>query len=151
LNVRVPLASVPALPSAPIPTARATWYKPLVLLLDAPLTLGEFVTHEEVPLATIFREVLQFLAGRPDAVLFGAHAVNVYCEPERMTHDVDVLSTRAPALADDLRQHLLGALPVAAYLREIIPGQGYRVYQIRKPSNRHLIDVRQTEALPSSQ
>jgi Nucleotidyl transferase AbiEii toxin, Type IV TA system len=127
------------------------WYKLPVLLLDAPLTLREFVTHEEVPLAAIFREVLQFLAERPDAVLFGAHAVNAYCEPERMTQEVDVLSTGAAALADELRARLSDALHIAARVREIIPGQGYRVYQIRKPNNRHLVDVRQTEALPSSQ
>jgi hypothetical protein len=42
-----------------------------VLLADAPLTFREFVTHEEVPLATIFREVLEFLGGRADAILFG--------------------------------------------------------------------------------
>src|SRR4051812_33827325 len=70
-------------------------YGSQVLLADAPLTFREFVTHEGVPLAAIFREVLEFLAGRPDAVLFGAHAVNAYCDPERMTHDVDLLSTRA--------------------------------------------------------
>ena len=115
-----------------------------MLLADAPLTFREFVTQEEVPLATIFREVLEFLAGRSDAVLFGAHAVNAYCDPERMTHDVDLLSTRAAGLAEDLRERLAERLRIAARVREVIPGQGFRVYQLRKPANRHLVDVRQT-------
>jgi len=37
--------------------------------------------QEPLPLATIFHEVLSFVAKREDAVVFGAHAVNVYCEP----------------------------------------------------------------------
>src|SRR5829696_9204088 len=108
------------------------------------------MTHEELPLATVFREVLQFLVDRPDAVLFGAHAVNAYCDPERMTQDVDVLSTRAPALAEELRTHLADRLQMAARVREVIPGEGFRAYQIKKPANRHLVDVRQTVALPPS-
>ncbi len=122
-----------------------------MFLADAPLTFREFVTHEEVPLATVFREVLAFLGGRSDAVLFGAHAVNAYCEPERMTHDVDLLSTRAAEFAEELSQRLAERLRIAARVREVVPGQGFRVYQVRKPSNRHLVDVRQTAALPSFQ
>ena len=122
-----------------------------VLLADAPLTFREFVTHEEVPLATIFREVLEFLGGRADAILFGAHAVNAYCEPERMTQDVDLLSTRASELAEQLRERLAERLHIAVRVREVTPGQGFRVYQVRKPSNRHLADVRQTDTLPTSQ
>lgn len=122
-----------------------------MLLADAPLTFREFVTHEEIPLATIFREVMEFLTDRSDAVLFGAHAVNAYCDPERMTQDVVLLSTRAAGLAEDLRERLGEQLHVAARVREVIPGRGFRVYQLRKSSNRHLVDVRQTDALPSSQ
>lgn len=123
----------------------------MLLLADAPLTLREFVTHEEIPLASIFREVLNFLVGRPNAVIFGAHAVNAYCEPERMTQNVDVLSTGAVELAEQLREHLAERLRIAARVREVIPGQGYRVYQVRKPTNRHLVDVRHVDALPPSQ
>ena len=43
-----------------------------VLLLDAPVTVREVMTHEEVPLADVFREVGLFLIGREDVVLFGA-------------------------------------------------------------------------------
>lgn len=132
-------------------TASVSWYINVVLLGDAPLTFREFVTHEEVPLASIFREVLEFLGGRADAVLFGAHAVNAYCDPERMTQDVDLLSTRASDLAEQLRERLAERLHIAVRVREVVQGQGFRVYQVRKPSNRHLVDVRQTDALPSSQ
>ena len=123
----------------------------MLLLADAPLTLREFVTHEEIPLASIFREVLDFLAGRSDAVIFGAHAVNAYCEPERMTQDVDLLSTNGAALAEQLRARLAEQLRIAARVREVVPGQGFRIYQERKPSNRHLVKLRQVDVLPSSQ
>jgi len=123
----------------------------VLLLADAPLTLREFVTHEELPLASIFREILDFLAGRSDAIIFGAHAVNAYCEPERMTQEVELLSTRATELAEQLRARLAERLHIAARVREIIPGEGYRVYQVRKPTNRHLVDVRHIDVLPSSQ
>ena len=122
-----------------------------MLLADAPLTLREFVTHEEVPLAAVFREVLEFLVDRSDAVVFGAHAVNAYCAPERMTQDVDLLSTHAAALAEQLRDRLSERLRIAARVREVVPGQGFRVYQVRKAGNRHLVDVRLVDALPPSQ
>ncbi len=109
------------------------------------------MAHEEVPLATVFREVLSHLAGRDDAVLFGAQAVNAYCEPPRMTADLDVLSTHAEELAEALRQHLAGRFRIALRVREVVPALGYRVYQARKPKNRHLVDVRQVQVLPPSQ
>jgi len=119
-----------------------------VLLLDAPLTMREFMTKEDVPLATLFRATGEFLAERPDAVLFGAHAVNAYCEPERMTQDVDILSTGAADCAEALRAHLARSFHVATRVREVVPGLGFRVYQLRDPKNRHLADVRQVVALP---
>src|SRR4051812_33925373 len=103
------------------------------------------MTEEPLPLATIFREILAFLATRQDAVVFGAHAVNAYCEPARMTADVDVLSTDAAKLADDLRNVLAQRFHVAVRVREIVP-KGFRIYQVRTPRNRHLADIRQTDA-----
>lgn len=120
----------------------------MVLLADAPLTFREFMTNEALPLASIFREIFAFLTRRPDAVLFGAHAVNAYCEPERMTQDVDVLSECASVLAEELRVHLANTFHVAARIREVVPGVGYRIYQVQKPKNRHLVDVRQESPLP---
>ena len=121
-----------------------------MLLLDGPLTFREYMTNEDVPLAAIFKEVLSFLAAREDAVLFGAQAVNAYCDPPRMTGDVDVLSTQAAALADTLRTRLAARFHIATRVREVVPQLGFRVYQVRKPKNRHLVDVRQTDSLPPS-
>ncbi len=105
------------------------------------------MTHETLPLATIFREVLEFLVTREDAVVFGAHAVNAYCEPERMTADIDILSTHAADLASDVQALLSERFHIAVRVREIVPG-GFRVYQLRKPKNRHLVDVRLVTQLP---
>jgi hypothetical protein len=118
-----------------------------VLLTDGPLTLREYMTHEEIPLATVFREVLTWLAGRSDAVLFGAHAVNAYCEVERMTQDVDVLGTNAATLAEAIRHHLADCFHIAVRVRSLSDG-ALRVYQVREPRNRHLVDVRQIDRLP---
>ncbi len=117
-----------------------------MLLRDAPLTFGEFMTHEATPLATIFAELLGLLVTREDAVLFGAQAVNAYCDPPRMTEDVDVLTTRAPELAETIRQHLASKFRIAVRVREV--GGGLHVHQLREPKNRHLCDVRPVEALP---
>jgi propanediol dehydratase small subunit len=121
-----------------------------VLSLDAPLTFREFMTHEELPLATLFREVLRFLAGRTDAVVFGAHAVNAYCETERMTHHVDILSMKATVFAETLRAHLADRFHIAARIRAVAEERGYRIYQARQPKNRHLVDIRQVDILPES-
>jgi hypothetical protein len=119
-----------------------------VLLADAPLTFREFMSKEGLPLSSVFREMFTFLTTRSDAVLFGAHAVNAYCEPERMTQDVDLLSTDAPALAEQLRAHLAAKFTIAVRVREVVPGVGFRIYQVQKPKNRHLADVRQVASLP---
>lgn len=118
-----------------------------MLLSDAPLTLREFTTDEPVPLATIFREILSLLATSGDSVVFGAHAVNAYCEPERMTAGIDVLSTDAAQLAEDLRALLSDRFHIAVRVREVVQGS-FRVYQLRKPKNRHLATVRQVSQLP---
>src|SRR5438309_2003555 len=99
---------------------RWLYYDSCVLQFDAPLTFREFMTHEELPLATVFREILLFLGQRRDALLFGAQAVNAYCETERMTHDIDVLSTEAAALAEALRAHLADRFHIAVRVREVI-------------------------------
>lgn len=79
--------------------------------------------------------------------MFGAHAVNAFCEPARMTADIDVLSTDAAKLSDDLRAVLSGRFGIAVPVREVKEG-GFRVYPLRKPKNRHLVDVRQVSELP---
>jgi hypothetical protein len=120
-------------------------------MFDAPLTLREYVTHQKVPLADIFRAVAGFLSGRRDVVVFGAQAVNAYvgAKDERMTSDLDVISTRAAGVAEEIRAHLATKFRLAVRVRAMTKkGAGYRVYQIMKPQNRPLVDVRQEERLP---
>lgn len=104
--------------------------------------------REPLPLATVQDAVLEFLRGRKDAVLFGAQAVNAYVAEARMTEDVDLLSTRPAQLAQELRDHLAARFRMAVRVRELPGGRGCRLFQIRKPKNRHLVDVRPVAALP---
>jgi len=105
---------------------------------------------EPLPLATIHDAVLDFLRGRDDAALFGAQAVNAYVDEPRMTQDVDILSTRAAGLAEELQKYLNERFQIAVRIREVKQGIGYRLYQMRKPKNRHLVDVRSVVQLPTS-
>lgn len=115
---------------------------------DGSLTIREFAMREPFPLATIHSAVLEFLIGRDDVAVFGAHAVNAFVSEPRMTADVDILSPRAEALAEQIRALLNSRFGMAVRIREIGDGTGYRVYQVRKPANRHLVDVRQVTKLP---
>ena len=107
--------------------------------------------REPLPLAKVHDAILDFLRNRDDAVLFGAQAVNAYVDDPRMTQDVDILSTRAEALAEELRAHLAGTFTMAARIRAVGGGKGFRIYQLREPKNRHLADVRQIATLPPTQ
>src|SRR5579863_2573962 len=118
---------------------------------DGSLTLREFAMKEPLPLARIQEAVLEFLRHRHDAALFGAQAVNAYSDEPRMTQDVDVLSPRASDLAEEIRRHLSDEFHIAARVRTAASGQGFRVFQLRKPKNRHLVDVRQVSILPPTQ
>jgi hypothetical protein len=80
--------------------------------------------------------------------LYGAQAVNAYVAEPRMTQDVDVASTRAAELAEELRAFLHQRFRIAVRVRESKEGVGYRIYQVRKPENRHLVDVRSVASLP---
>lgn len=70
------------------------------------LTFREFAMRERLPLAKIHEAILEFLRNRSDVVLFGAHAVNAYVSEPRMTQAVDLLSTRAGDLAQELVKFL---------------------------------------------
>jgi hypothetical protein len=118
---------------------------------DGSLTFREFIMREPLPLATIHDAVLEFLRGRTDAVLFGAHAVNAYVAESRMTQDVDILSPRAAELAEELRSHLSKRFQIAVRVRTVANGLGHRLYQVRKPQNRHLVDIRMVDGLPPHQ
>jgi hypothetical protein len=120
-----------------------------MFLFDAPLTFKESMT-ERVSLADISRAVGQFISGRRDVVVFGAHAVNRYVDEARMTSDIDVLSTDAEALAYELRAHLAKTFYIAVRVRSMTKaGAGFRVYQVTGSKNRSLVDVRQETRLPA--
>ena len=107
--------------------------------------------REQIPLASIHEAVLEFLRGREDAVLFGAQAVNAYVAEPRMSQDIDLVSTRAAELAEELREHLSERFHVAIRVRAIGEDKGYRLFQIQKPRNRHLVDLRKVESLPHAE
>jgi hypothetical protein len=115
---------------------------------DGSLTFREFVMREPLPRATIQDAVLEFLRDRKDAVLFGAQAVNAYVEQTRMTEDVDIASTRGEELAEELCLFLNKRFHIAVRVRNIRDGLGFRIYQVQKPKNRHLVDVRPVAELP---
>ena len=103
---------------------------------------------EPLPLATIHDAVLEFIRGRDDVAVFGAQAVNAYVDEPRMTQDVDLLSLRAAELANELRSFLHERFQTAVRVRAVAGGIGHRVYQVRKPKNRHLVEVRNVTQLP---
>ncbi|HEV7799072.1 MAG TPA: nucleotidyl transferase AbiEii/AbiGii toxin family protein [Pyrinomonadaceae bacterium] len=115
------------------------------------LTFKEFAMREPLPLATIHEAVLEFLRGRDDVVVFGATAVNAYVDEPRMTQDIDLMSTRAMELAEELRAHLSELFHIAVRVRVIGEGKGYRLFQMQKTGNRHLVDIRPVKSLPQSQ
>ena len=118
------------------------------MLHEGALTFREFAMNEPLPLATVHDAVMEFLQGRDDAALHGAQAVNAYVDQPRMTQDVDLLSTRAAALAEQLREFLAGRFPIAVRVRVVAGGAAYRLYQVRAPKNRHLVDIRHVPELP---
>ena len=103
---------------------------------------------EPLPLATLHESVFRFLRGRDDAVLFGAYAVNAWVDEPRMTQDIDILSTAAERLAQEIQEMLAGQFHIAVRVRDIGPDKGLRLCQVRRPRNRHLVDVRRVAALP---
>jgi nucleotidyltransferase AbiEii toxin of type IV toxin-antitoxin system len=121
------------------------------MLSAGTLTFEEFAMREQLPLATIHEAVLEFLRGRDDVVVFGAQAVNAYVSEPRMSQDIDLLSTHADSLAEELRQFLSDRFHIGVRVRVIGAGKGYRLFQIAKPRNRHLVDLRNAESLPHAE
>jgi hypothetical protein len=115
------------------------------------LTFSEFAMGEPLPLATVHEAILDFLRGRVDAVVFGATAVNAYVAESRMTQEIDVMSPRAADLAEEMRQYLSQRFHIAVRIREVVRDKGYRIFQIQKTGNRHLMDLRAVDVLPSNQ
>ena len=107
--------------------------------------------REPLPLSTIHGAVLQFLRGRDDVVVFGATAVNAYVSEPRMTQDIDLISSRASELAEELREYLSEQFRIAVRVRIIGESKGYRLFQIQKSGNRHLVDLRHVDSLPRAE
>jgi hypothetical protein len=133
------------------PHLRTSMPDDLSIFGEGTITFGEFAMRESLPLATIHQAVLEFLSGREDAVLFGAHAVNAYVGEPRMTQEVDILALRGEHFAEELRAHLHERFRIAVHICEVREGIGYRIYQVKKPKNRHLVDVRPVDVLPPHQ
>jgi hypothetical protein len=121
------------------------------MLGDGALTFREFAMREPLPLATVHAAVLEFLRGRDAAVLYGAQAVNAYVDEPRMTQEVDIVSPRAGELVEELRGFLSERFHIAVRVRKVREALGYRIYQVQKSRNRHLVDVRLVETLPPTQ
>ena len=115
------------------------------------LTFQEFAMRETLPLSKIQEAILEFLQGRTDVVLFGAQAVNAYVGEPRMTQDVDLLSTRADELAEELKDFLSDKFHIAVRVRSVADGKGFRIYQIRSEGNRHLVDLRMISEFPATE
>ena len=121
------------------------------MLVDTGLTFREIVMNDPLPKGTIQQAVVDFLKGREDAAIFGAMAVNAYIDERRMTEDVDIVSTHAGELAESLQQHLNEQFHIAVRIRMVRDGVGFRLYQLAKPKNRHLVDVRPVDSLPPTE
>ncbi|MBI2433485.1 MAG: hypothetical protein HYV26_11505 [Candidatus Hydrogenedentes bacterium] len=117
---------------------------------EGSLTFQEFVMQEPLPITTVQQAVFRFLKGRDDVVMFGAHAVNAYVSEARMSQDVDIMAVNAKEIAEALRSFLAAEFHIAVRVRRVKEGIGYRIYQLRKPENRHLADIRNVERLPQS-
>ena len=115
---------------------------------DGALTFREFVMREPLPLAAVHDAVLEFLQGRDDVVLCGAHAVNAYVHESRMTQDVDLASMRAQDLAQELRAFLKQRFRIAVRVQDVHDGASFRLLQPRKPKPRRLVDIRLMLELP---
>ena len=112
------------------------------------LTFREFMMAEPLPLATLQHALLEFLRSRDDVVVFGAQAVNAYVNEPRMTQDLDLLSTDADVVAQELCAYLRQRFHIAVRVRSVGAGRGLRIFQTRKTGNRHLVDLRSVETLP---
>ena len=114
------------------------------------LTLHDLGSTMEVSLSEIQRSLLTFLQKRSDVVIFGAYAVNAYLQPDevRMTADVDMQTLQGQLLVTRIIEHLHREFHIATRSREVKPGQAWRIYQVLRSGNRHLVDIRQVEHLP---
>ena len=91
--------------------------------------------REPLPLSSIQEGVLEFLRDREDTVVFGAQGVHAYVNEPRMTQDIDLISSRAAELAEELWDYLKERFHIAVRIREVGEGRGYRLFQVQKSCN----------------
>jgi hypothetical protein len=114
-----------------------------------PQPLQELKAQEIFPATTIHKAVLEFLRGRDDVVVFGAHAINAYVKEQRPTQEIDLLSTRTAKLATELRDYLNRKFRIFLLIRKLNKGNGRRIYQAMKSGDNHfLVDIRPVAKLP---
>ena len=68
-----------------------------------------------------------------------------------MTQDIDLMTKSASELAEQLRTYLNDRFHIATRVCVIGESKGYRIFQLQKGGNRHLVDVRPVEELPPFQ
>jgi len=107
----------------------------------------DFKAREKIPLVTIQNAAMEFLRGRDDAVIFGAHAVNAYVKEPRPTQEIDLLSTRTAKLTTELRDYLNRRFRIFLLIRKL-KGEARRIYQATRDGNHSLIDIRPVPQLP---
>lgn len=122
-----------------------------MIFKERSITFREFTMNEPAPLSLIQDAILGFLQDRDDVVVFGAQAVNAYVDEPRMSEDVDVMALDANGIAETLCEFLNEKFNIAAGIRSVASGKGLQIYQVRKPKNRHLVDIRSVDQLPPSQ
>lgn len=67
-----------------------------------------------------------------------------------MSQSINLLSVRAVELAKEMRDYLSQRFRIAVRLRKRGEGKGFRLLQVRKACNRHLVAARPVAKLPRS-
>ncbi len=118
---------------------------------DGPLMLREYLMNEPHPIGMVQGAVFDFLREQTDYAIFGAQADNAHASETRATEDVNIVAIKGLAFAEAIARYLNKRFYIATRVRSVRDGIGFRVYQIQKPKNRHLVDVRPSPQLPPHQ
>ena len=92
------------------------------------LTFQEYAMDESLPLTLPHQAMLDFLQRRSDVIVFSAQAVNKYVNEARMTQDIDLISTHAQKLAEELRLHLHDRFQIAVRVQNVANGRCFRIF-----------------------
>lgn len=61
------------------------------------------------------------------------------------------MSDRAEELAEEMREQLSQQFHIAVRVRQVAGGRGFRIYQVQKSGNRHLVDLHVVDNLPEAE